>query len=748
MITPHSKGRACWCGNGVLVPYSEQYQLCPRCKTLVALGAPARQLTQVRDEESDLYGLNYFVARAKGLGHPDLFERAHLDLSERAVYWLKTLLRRRPPPARTLELGCANGAFVALCASAGYDATGLDLSPALTAHVQQIFAVPVITGPLEEQQLPSASVDVVVMMDVLEHLGDPLTTVAEIARVLKPDGLLLAQTPCFDPDLSYQDLQRRKAPFLVMMDQRDHLTLLSRASAAELMERVGLAHVAFEPAIFSDHDMFFVASRAPIPEIPEDVWRTSLRRSRPARVVEALVDAFDASRSYRPSVTDHAILEAELMTLASTWPEAEGVAATEGDVIGRTLQTLRRAAASERARSAQQQGPPRSPALEQLALLRQICQIDYEQVLAFQYAKLLTPGDLVVDVGAHTGLHSARFLHLVGDVGGLVLVEPQPGIVERFLRPVFGNRRNCEIFEGAVADAAGATEFVIATGAEQESGILEKSGYGRPLGGPVARIHVQLSTIDELVRGRRVAFVKIDTEGAELRVLAGARDTLARSRPVVAIETAADAIADYGGSPDDLFDLAKGEGYEVATLFGQRLSREDFRAASASGVVWDFFLVPTERQDGLLEQLRRTNSPYERDAFVDLRASSQPLVRGLVGFSGMESWGRWTDARLWPHAIVQLATPLPAAFTLEVVGMGIQHPESAFDLVVGDTARTLALPGDRLGTVVADFETTGGAEVIGVRPHAVVCPAEVQPGGDPRRLGVGIQSIRVLPRGA
>lgn len=317
---PNQPGATCWCGSGALTTYSDDYDVCGACGTLLARRVAGDDLEHVRDERTDQYGLSYFVEHAKDLGHPDLFQRSRLDLSERAVYWLKALLRRRPPPARTLEIGAGNGAFVGVLSSAGYDATGLDLSPAVTTHVRETFEVPVLTGPLEDQHLPPSSLDVVVMMDVLEHLPDPVRTVGEAARLLKDDGLLLVQTPCFDPALSHEELLAQRLQFQLMLLPREHLQLFSRASATELMRRVGLGAIAFEPAIFSEYDMFFVASRSRIPAVPEEDWRAALRRSRSSRVVEALVDAFDAAHTYRPALPDHVVLEQELAAVGEALP--------------------------------------------------------------------------------------------------------------------------------------------------------------------------------------------------------------------------------------------------------------------------------------------------------------------------------------------------------------------------------------------------------------------------------------------
>jgi SAM-dependent methyltransferase len=120
-----------------------------------------------------------------------------------------------------------------------------------------------LVGPLNEQDLPPASFDAVVLNDVLEHLADPADTIRRCAALLKDDGVLFVQTPCFPEGASYAELRGREDRFLAMMDARlakQHLYLFSQRAARRLMEREGLAGVEFVPAIFP-YDMYFVAAR-------------------------------------------------------------------------------------------------------------------------------------------------------------------------------------------------------------------------------------------------------------------------------------------------------------------------------------------------------------------------------------------------------------------------------------------------------------------------------------------------------
>ncbi|WP_238361248.1 hypothetical protein [Burkholderia thailandensis] len=55
-----------------------------------------------------------------------------------------------------------------------------------------------------------------------------------------------------------------------------------------------------------------------------------------------------------------------------------------------------------------------------------IIQLDYEEVLAKHYRRWIQPGDTVIDVGAHLGLHLSRFIELAGPTGQVIGFEPLP----------------------------------------------------------------------------------------------------------------------------------------------------------------------------------------------------------------------------------------------------------------------------------------------------------------------------------
>ena len=297
--SPTTSPRPCWCGAAGLAAYSDEYNVCKTCGTLVTRAdVRAADLTVTQDQD-ELYSKDYWLRRQSAKhGLPSLEERTRTDLPERCVHWLKLLLARRLPPARVLELGCAHGGFVALMRWAGYDAHGTEMSPWIVNFAQETFRVPVTVGPIENQSFAPGSLDVIVLNDVIEHLPDPVATLGHCARLLKPGGFFIIQTPEYKEHLSHADILATGDIFNTHMKGKsdEHLYLFSRRSAQELFARLGFPVVAFENPIFA-YDLFFTASREPLPAHDEAAVAAALcAQPPPARLVLALLDkAFESN---------------------------------------------------------------------------------------------------------------------------------------------------------------------------------------------------------------------------------------------------------------------------------------------------------------------------------------------------------------------------------------------------------------------------------------------------------------------
>jgi 2-polyprenyl-3-methyl-5-hydroxy-6-metoxy-1,4-benzoquinol methylase len=289
--------RVCWCGNDDLGPFSADYLRCPRCETLVSQYVHTQDVSRVTDDEADLYGRDYWFGHMEQeLGFADIYQRARTDLTERCPHWLMTILKYKTPPGRALELGCAHGGFVAVLRASGFDATGLELSPGIVTIARALFGVPMLQGPIEDQPIELGSLDILAMMDVIEHLPDPVQTMTRCVELLRPDGVLVIQTPQYPEGASLAELERSGHRFVEMLKPQEHLYLFSASSVGQLLSRLQCPHLSFEHALFSHYDMFIIASRGALEPIETARQEERLAATPSGRLVQAMLDLSDQTK--------------------------------------------------------------------------------------------------------------------------------------------------------------------------------------------------------------------------------------------------------------------------------------------------------------------------------------------------------------------------------------------------------------------------------------------------------------------
>jgi 2-polyprenyl-3-methyl-5-hydroxy-6-metoxy-1,4-benzoquinol methylase len=144
-------------------------------------------------EPQAYYNLEYFNSATKG-GYPDYGASEGVLRAE-----FRTLidrLRRIVPSGRLLEIGSAYGFFL-LEASAHYEVHGVEIADDAAA-LARARGLDVRTGSLTRQMLEEVGpVDVIVMLDVIEHLEDPKATLCRCGEFLRPGGAMVLTTPDF-----------------------------------------------------------------------------------------------------------------------------------------------------------------------------------------------------------------------------------------------------------------------------------------------------------------------------------------------------------------------------------------------------------------------------------------------------------------------------------------------------------------------------------------------------------------------
>jgi FkbM family methyltransferase len=182
----------------------------------------------------------------------------------------------------------------------------------------------------------------------------------------------------------------------------------------------------------------------------------------------------------------------------------------------------------------------------------------YEPPIAAAARRLLRPGDLVVDVGAHIGWFSVLAAGLVGPSGAVRSYEPFPS--------------SWRLLERNVADLPQVVAANVALGAE--SGTLrlgpqpgsDSGSVSAVAGDGAGGIEVPVATLDHLladdeVAGRPVRLLKVDVEGFEPAVVAGAPEVLARTEAVL-YEVNRPALAALGSSEQQLHAAFSSAGFD------------------------------------------------------------------------------------------------------------------------------------------------------------------------------------------
>jgi SAM-dependent methyltransferase len=144
---------------------------------------------------------------------------------------------------RVLEIGCGSGGTMSWLRRIRIvrHAIGMELVPAVADQARSAFDE-VVCGDIETVPLPDGPFDLVLALDVLEHLADPWAMVARLKLVLRPGGTLLVSIPNVANAAVVLPLLlkgRWRYTDAGLLD-RTHLRFFTRETAIELLTGAGL----------------------------------------------------------------------------------------------------------------------------------------------------------------------------------------------------------------------------------------------------------------------------------------------------------------------------------------------------------------------------------------------------------------------------------------------------------------------------------------------------------------------------
>jgi FkbM family methyltransferase len=175
----------------------------------------------------------------------------------------------------------------------------------------------------------------------------------------------------------------------------------------------------------------------------------------------------------------------------------------------------------------------------------------------------------VLDVGANVGMWVLGVARAAGPTAVVHAFEPLPANFERLAENL---RRNAlgwvRCHRVAVADRAGEARFLLPGPGNSGVGSLSAEGSG-------ASVTVEVTTLDAFCREQglsRVHILKVDVEGAELRVFRGAATLLGSARPpVIMFEVGETLAAAFGATTTEVKQFLVDAGYGLYRLHAGRL---------------------------------------------------------------------------------------------------------------------------------------------------------------------------------
>lgn len=182
-----------------------------------------------------------------------------------------------------------------------------------------------------------------------------------------------------------------------------------------------------------------------------------------------------------------------------------------------------------------------------------------ERLMTVIFTELVMKGMTVIDVGAHAGYYTLIAARAVGDKGSVFAFEPEPSNYKLMLKNIQVNsHKNVIPTQKAVTNITGPIKLFLAEDASSHS-IVSGNPHQRA-------IPVDSTTLDDFFIGREypIHVIKIDVEGAEMAVLQGMKNIIAKNRRLnIFTEFSPEALKTAGCLPTEYFKKLANYGFDI-----------------------------------------------------------------------------------------------------------------------------------------------------------------------------------------
>jgi SAM-dependent methyltransferase len=178
-------------------------------------------------------------------------------------------LRKDLGPANILDVGCGDGLLFERLSRLG-TVEGIDMEAAL--QTQSKWRSRIYCGSFDQSFRPSEKYSLILMLDVLEHLADPLAALNNVRRLLLPNGLFVATVPAFMAAwTNHDDLNQHVARFT----KRSLIKMLD-SSGMQALEQHYFFHWTFIAKLLVRGYEALLPRSPKVPDIPPQWMNQSL----------------------------------------------------------------------------------------------------------------------------------------------------------------------------------------------------------------------------------------------------------------------------------------------------------------------------------------------------------------------------------------------------------------------------------------------------------------------------------------
>lgn len=177
----------------------------------------------------------------------------HEELEPRLNFLSRIARALGPDAKRMLEIGCADGSWLAACRAMGFEVEGIEPS-AVNAELCRGKGIRVTQSMYEAYDFGGAGLDVITSFYVMEHLVSPAHFLASCNRGLREGGLLVIEIP----DIAAYEAEPAASDLLFFFEHQVHFT---RESVQTLLERAGFELLEFAERATHEFGMQLAARR-------------------------------------------------------------------------------------------------------------------------------------------------------------------------------------------------------------------------------------------------------------------------------------------------------------------------------------------------------------------------------------------------------------------------------------------------------------------------------------------------------